>query len=555
MSLSPVSSEDKPALRSEIADSWRRSRLFGVTPQLRPSAISIAEVDARSRLLTAARPVLDHLTEQLDGTRFCVLLADRDCRLAYRWFGDREIRRQIEAIGALQGSQFDEGRIGTNGLGTPYESGRAVRIHGAEHYADMLKRFSCYGHPIRHPLTGRLEGVLDISGISRTGNPLFGPLVSRAVGDIEQLIVERARAAERRLFLAFQQATRHRSVPVAVLGNDVVFANKICIDQLRPADPTILRTLLPQLPERGVLRTVVEVGDWVSVSVTAERVDGIPFAGVFHVTRTHDSTRTPTMSQVPRGDHSTGLRDPILISGEPGSGRSTHAQAAADQDRVIVLDAVSALQADAQRWATEFAALASQTATTLVLDDVHLFSPTLLAVVADALDHGTPARLVLTTCPPDLAPAEVTAVTARCARTIALQPLRERLDEMPALATAMLQTERSGPKPRFTGAALAALHAQPWPGNLHELRAVMADVARLPYTGTIDLPQLPAAYRSTGRTRQLGGRDLAERNAILAALRTSGGNKLRAARELGVSRTTLYRRMRTLEISDDCPDM
>ncbi|WP_344854911.1 sigma-54-dependent Fis family transcriptional regulator [Amycolatopsis ultiminotia] len=537
-------------LRQEIADSWRRSRLFGVTPHLDTSAISVVDVDARSRLMSAARPVLDQLTGHLGGTRFCVLLADRDCRLVYRWFGDHHIRRQIEDVGAFQGSGFGEGTVGTNALGTPYESGRAVRIHGDEHYAEALKRFSCYGHPIRHPLTGRVEGVLDISGVSSDGNPLFGPLVSRAVQDIEQLIVEGARASERRLFLAFQEATRHRSVPVAVLGGDVVFANKICTDQLSPADPAILRMLLPQLPERGEFRTVIDVGEGVTVSVTAERVPGAPSGAVFHVARTERDTRT---------GGGTGRKDEpwrsAVITGEPGSGRSSRARASAGAGEVVVLDAASALRADAPQWAGEFARLVERAGTTVVLDDLHCFPPQLLTTVANALDHGVSARMVITTCPADQASAEVTAVVARCEQTVSLKPLRERLDELPALAATMLDVEQPGRRPRFTGAALAALRAHPWPGNLHELRAVLRDVARLPCTGVIDLKHLPPGYRSSGRTRRLGSRDLAERNAIVQALRSHGGNKLRAARALGVSRTTLYRRMRTLEVTEDCPDM
>ncbi|MER6902037.1 hypothetical protein ABT261_50915, partial [Amycolatopsis sp. NPDC000740] len=80
MSLGGIPSQGSAVLRPPIADSWRRSRLFGVEPELDRAAISIAEVDPRSRLMTAARPVLDQLVEQLTGTRFSILLADRDCR-------------------------------------------------------------------------------------------------------------------------------------------------------------------------------------------------------------------------------------------------------------------------------------------------------------------------------------------------------------------------------------------------------------------------------------------------------------------------------------------
>lgn len=511
-----------------------------------PSMVSIADVDSRSRLMTAARPVLDGLTARLDGIGVGVLLADRDCRVAFRWFGDREVQRQLESVGALPGAHFVEGRIGTNGMGTPYESQQAVVINGREHYVETLKRFSCYGHPIRHPLTGRIEGVLDISSVSARCNPLFGPLIARTANEIEERIVEGARRSERRLFLAFQEATQRRSAPVAVLGGDLVFANQACIEQLRPADPSLLRTLQWQVPERGAHHAVLEVADGLSVAVTAERIPDSVDGVLFQVWRAEPRSRRPA----PRAQDARG---PLLITGEPGTGRSTEARAVVGDDHMVLFDAATAVGQDAHEWAARFRLACAKPHTAVVVDDVHLFPENLLAVVAEALNRGCPARLVLIAGPADQFAPAVAAVTARCAETVALRPLAERLDELPALAVAMLGAERPEWRPRFTGDALAALRAHPWPGNLWELRAVMRDIAKRPSARVIDVAQLPPGYRSTVRTRHLGGRDLAERTAIVNALRATGGNKLHAARELGISRTTLYRRMRALDVSDDLP--
>lgn len=535
----------EPLMRTQIADSWHRSRLFGVPLDLDPGVISVSDVDPRSRLIVAARPVLARLTEQLAGTRLSVLLADRDCRIVFRWFGDRRLQRDLEDIGAVPGSQFEEGRVGTNALGTPHESRQAVVIHGAEHYAVALRRFSCYGHPIRHPLTGRIEGVLDITGSSESENPLFGPLVSRAVADIRELIVEGARAAQRQLFLAFQQATYRRSAPVAVLGGDLVFANEACIEQVRPADPASLRALLPDVPTHGVLDTTLTVGVGLTIAVTAERVEGTPDGAVFQVTRMRREMRIPSAEL--RTHRST------LVTGEPGTGRSATAAAIAGESRVSVLDAATALQLEPREWAARFAELTARADTTVVVDEIHLLPENVLVAISATLDRGCAAKLVLTACPAARLPPAAAAVAARCTESRALTPLRDRPGELPSLASAMIREERPEWQPRFTGGALAALRAQAWPGNLHELRSVLRQVMERPYTGVIDVAQLPRRYRSAACTRQLGGREAAERQAIVHALRAHGGNKVRAARELGVSRTTLYRRMQALEIAEDCP--
>ena len=95
--------------------------------------------------------------------------------------------------------------------------------------------------------------------------------------------------------------------------------------------------------------------------------------------------------------------------------------------------------------------------------------------------------------------------------------------------------------------AMSALAAQPWPGNLAELHRVVRTVATARTAGDIIPGDLPAEYRSGPRP----GSPLrqAEREVIVAAIEAAGGNKVKAARALGVSRATIYNRMRALGIS------
>ena len=72
----------------------------------------------------------------------------------------------------------------------------------------------------------------------------------------------------------------------------------------------------------------------------------------------------------------------------------------------------------------------------------------------------------------------------------------------------------------------------------------MTHVAQRRTTGDVVLSDLPETHRSTTREKQLAGRERAEREAIIRALVGCDGNKAKASKELGVSRTTLYARMR-----------
>jgi transcriptional regulator with PAS, ATPase and Fis domain len=149
---------------------------------------------------------------------------------------------------------------------------------------------------------------------------------------------------------------------------------------------------------------------------------------------------------------------------------------------------------------------------------------------------------------------------------IRVPPLRERRADIPALAEALGEdiALRSGlPQPELTLDAMDLLSAQVWRGNVRELRNVLEQAAMLGDSSRIDRAQIEKVLRETG-IEQLEPalaegvplpsasapiRPLAEqvaqleRAAIAAAMAASGGNKVAAAKLLGISRATLYGRL------------
>jgi DNA-binding NtrC family response regulator len=125
--------------------------------------------------------------------------------------------------------------------------------------------------------------------------------------------------------------------------------------------------------------------------------------------------------------------------------------------------------------------------------------------------------------------------------------LRERKEDLDLLARHFFTTYQAD-RPRrlkgFSQAALRAIQAHDWPGNVRELlnrvrRAMVLAEGRL--IGPADLGLDSASTGVPANLDQLRLR--AERDAILASLARSGGNVTHAARELAVSRMTLYRQM------------
>src|SRR5690242_19509336 len=81
-----------------------------------------------------------------------------------------------------------------------------------------------------------------------------------------------------------------------------------------------------------------------------------------------------------------------------------------------------------------------------------------------------------------------------------------------------------------------------WPGNIGQLWQVLKKVAQHRRTGAIQPDDLPPECRTLSR-RLLSPLESMERDAIVEALLDSGGNKMRAARSLGMSRATIYRKI------------
>jgi DNA-binding NtrC family response regulator len=135
---------------------------------------------------------------------------------------------------------------------------------------------------------------------------------------------------------------------------------------------------------------------------------------------------------------------------------------------------------------------------------------------------------------------------------IELPPLRDRLDDIPELAEHLLSRFRGkcgAAGPQIAPDAIAALLAHVWPGNVRELANVIEHATILCDDGPITAAHLPANFgrrELTGPARLHPGpvslREL-EMQAIYQALDRHGGNKPKAADELGISLKTLYNKL------------
>src|SRR5579859_4257626 len=138
---------------------------------------------------------------------------------------------------------------------------------------------------------------------------------------------------------------------------------------------------------------------------------------------------------------------------------------------------------------------------------------------------------------------------------VKLPPLRERKSDIPLLVTSFLDkfSDPHGAPRTISEDAMRRLIAYDWPGNVRELenaieRAVAMGSGPIVHVG--DLPSnlhYPASERIPDRDELLPIEEL-ERRAILRTRRETGGDKLAAARMLGIGKTTLYRKLKQYQM-------
>ena len=135
---------------------------------------------------------------------------------------------------------------------------------------------------------------------------------------------------------------------------------------------------------------------------------------------------------------------------------------------------------------------------------------------------------------------------------IHLPPLREHLDDIPLLLNTFIIRLQSSTGKRISGLtseAMARLVAYHWPGNVRELKSALEYAFVIAEEGLIDSDQLPQQIATSEKGRKKESflpdyGDQAEKKALIEVLRESKGNQSQAARILGVSRVTVWNRMR-----------
>ena len=563
------------SVRPPILASWIRSRDMAVPA----GAIDLPEPggETDSPLARAAAPIVSELSDQFTAEPVSLILCDHDGVVLDRRTGDSALRQHLDRVWLAPGFSYAERHVGTNGIGTALEGRGPTEVFGHEHFVSHLEDLACAGAPIRHPVTGKLLGVVDLTCWWREANALMVATAVATARRIEEALLAASGRHELALLHDYLAAVqRAGNTAVLAVGDDLVMMNDRARELIAPGDQVPLLAGAADALRDGCSRQlVVDLPSGATARVQCRpswNASGSS-GGVLQVTLGHREAagRSPSAPAITTAlptavgsgalwttcaqavDRSIRTKEWVVLQGEPGSGRTTLARAThhlhSPAGHVRVLDAADFCP----RWLAEVSDELSGAGGTLILRDVEKLSPAAATALTEALepvrestDHERP-WVVATRASSDGADPvespEVAALLRAFPRTIEVPPLRHHVEDVGELVPYLLARLTRGSDLTCAPEALRVLMRNRWPGNVEQLYQVLRKVVTRRRTGTIRVEDLPPETRALTR-RVLTPLESIECDAIVDALLEADGNKAEAARRLGMSRATIYRKIR-----------
>lgn len=571
------------SVRPSVMQAWRRSKAAGVPAKGELGLRRNDDFDQESPLLRAVEPVTARLVEQFGTTDVAMMVIDRDARIVGRWINGPLLGQELDRAGSLLGKVMDESVVGSTGLGSVLEVRDSVVIAGAEHWNESFDSLTAVGAPIIHPATGVVEGAIDV--VCLTGAPvgLMLPLVKAAAVQAADRLLSGYAREDRELLDAFLQSDRRGPRrPIAAFNARITLTNRRADAMLRDRPGALTWSEIERALVEG--RSEIKVGD-ASTLITA-RVREIHSATggrgaviqlIENSPELHPrqnlrplSTTGSTARPAPRAWQVNRDRTMILESvRERAVGRTLSWEA-------VVNAAVNALHPGGRLLLTgpagsgksHLAAALGEALGTVAHFDIATAVQTRsidadVAVVNDGnalrdrpvqaalhkwlltLEAAASSTMVIATLTADVdAPGELMSAFDDI---VALPALAFRVPDIDELVDAWVIDHVPL---RVDAAARRRLSDRSWPGNVQQLYRVLSVAAQRSDGHVIRLVDLPAGPNTPSPRRSLTYLENVERSAIAALVEATGGNKMRVAAELGISRATLYRKMAALGLSD-----
>ncbi|WP_423770343.1 sigma-54-dependent Fis family transcriptional regulator [Pseudomonas sp. NLJ1] len=574
-----------------ILDSWRRSmELYRLDPgsQQGPRILSqslLNECRERAELfLRIASDAVARLHERVRGADYCVLLTDALGRtIDYRV--ESAIRNDCRKAGLYLGTCWSEGEEGTCGVAAVLTSKAPVTVHKRDHFRAAFIGLTCTAAPVFDPL-GELLGVVDVSALQ-------SPDDRRSQHLIRQLVEQTAREIENAFFMHSAQGhwvMRAHGTPGYVESQPDYLLAWDADGRLQAINSLARQRLverLGRLPEH--IGELFDMDQLRRVNASsAQRLPGL--GGLYgRVSAPSQRQRAQPLRQAQDArieQHlrlATRVKDcnlAVLVQGETGAGkevfaRQLHQQSLRRDGPFVTLNCAAIPESLIESELFGYVAGAFTGASskgmqgllqqadggTLFLDEIGDMPLNLQTRLLRVLAEGEVAPL-------GAARREQVDIQVICAthRDLAamvedgrfredlyfrlanarfeLPPLREREDRLGLIHQLLAEeADACGVEVVLTDDALQALLVYRWPGNLRQLRQVLRYACAVSEGGRVQVQDLPQEVRGEVVASAESSTSCPARQLLLDALIRHRWKPADAARALGISRATLYRRV------------
>ncbi|WP_126424709.1 sigma-54-dependent Fis family transcriptional regulator [Brevibacillus marinus] len=597
-------------IRLHVYRSWKRCQEIGVNPHQKQASIVLTDdqlVDwlNQSYLYHVSRSILQDLARQIEGTHYLITFCDSSGKILYLQ-GERKILQKAERMNFVPGSDWSEKSAGTNAIGTAIAEKQPIQIFSYEHFCEGAHPWICSAAPIQDPLSGKLLGVIDLTGPSDLAQPHSLGTAVMTAKTIEQQLREAAWETRHHLLDRFEQAAEKRHHEPIVLLDEalrvVAATPKAC--SLLQVEQSRLLSLPEMEPLKSALLTLSEPQSelylparqlTVSIESVFKERKRIGFLLHFHKPSASASLNPAghwsdiigeskaVKAIVAKSQVVAASNVPVLLTGESGTGKERFARAihrASPRHRRAFI-AINCGAIPKELIASELFGYEAGTFTggnpngkrgkfeeahggTLFLDEIAEMPLDLQVFLLRVLQEKEIVRLG--SSKPIPVDVRIIAATHQNLEQLvqagkfradlfyrlnvvqlALPPLRERGDDVLLLYDHCVKkfAEKHGKRVTATDdEVLAFLRSYQWPGNIRELENAVEHAVLFTEGERIHLSDLPGYMLLSNAAEAMSPLEQEEKRLLAQLLHETKGNLSEMARRCSIARSTLYRKLK-----------